>query len=77
MRFVRGMLVLATGSLVIVGACGPKLPDASQGSYPAGYGSPIPAGPPGGPGSSVGACAKDTDCKGDRVCDKGACVAPH
>ena len=33
----------------------------------------VPAGVAGAPG----ACAKDTDCKGDRVCEKGACVAPH
>ena len=23
------------------------------------------------------ACAKDTDCKGERVCERGACVDPH
>jgi hypothetical protein len=22
-------------------------------------------------------CAKDMDCKGDRVCEKGECVSPH
>jgi hypothetical protein len=26
---------------------------------------------------SPGACAKDTDCKGDRVCNQGQCVAPN
>ncbi len=23
------------------------------------------------------ACAKDTDCKGDRICEKGTCVSPE
>ena len=34
--------------------------------------------PPGGmsaPPADAG-CTKDTDCKGDRVCDRGACVSP-
>jgi hypothetical protein len=22
-------------------------------------------------------CVKDTDCKGDRICDKGQCTSPH
>ncbi len=26
---------------------------------------------------SAVACTKDTDCKGDRVCEDGACVSPH
>lgn len=24
----------------------------------------------------AGGCQKDTDCKGDRICEKGKCVAP-
>lgn len=27
--------------------------------------------------ANAGACEKDADCKGDRVCDAGRCVAPH
>jgi len=26
---------------------------------------------------SMSACMKDTDCKGDRICEKGTCVAPQ
>ena len=22
-------------------------------------------------------CTMDTDCKGDRICERGACVTPH
>ena len=28
------------------------------------------------PASGTGGCAKDTDCKGDRICVGGACVNP-
>jgi TolB protein len=34
------------------------------------------AAPPAGPGTTSGGCTKDTDCKGDRICEKGACVSP-
>ncbi len=27
------------------------------------------------PSANGGGCSKDTDCKGDRVCDRGSCVA--
>ena len=33
-----------------------------------------PAGPATGGAS---ACTKDTDCKGDRICTRGACVDPN
>ena len=29
-----------------------------------------------GTGAARGQCTKDTDCKGDRICVKGACIAP-
>jgi hypothetical protein len=29
------------------------------------------------PGAGGGGCAKDTDCKGERICEAGACVDPH
>lgn len=44
---------------------------------------PGPAVPPAPPGSQVGptptapGCGKDTDCKGDRICEKGECVDPR
>jgi hypothetical protein len=39
--------------------------------------APIPVGPtPPLPFSPSTGCAKDTDCKGDRVCDNGQCVSP-
>jgi hypothetical protein len=37
---------------------------------------PAPAAPPPEPAPApvAGGCQKDTDCKGDRVCDNGRCV---
>jgi hypothetical protein len=35
-----------------------------------------PAPPPAIPGRVSGGCEKDTDCKGDRVCESGRCVQP-
>lgn len=35
------------------------------------------AAPPPSAAANAAACAKDTDCKGDRVCDRGACVSPR
>jgi hypothetical protein len=35
-----------------------------------------PAAAPSSTPPSPGGCSKDTDCKGDRVCDRGNCVAP-
>ena len=29
------------------------------------------------PASAVGGCTKDTDCKGDRICESRTCVDPH
>jgi len=28
------------------------------------------------PSSALGQCTKDTDCKGDRICERGTCVNP-
>ena len=40
-------------------------------------GLPPPAAPPGAAApADVGGCTKDTDCKGDRVCNRGRCVDP-
>ena len=39
-----------------------------QGNPGTGQPSPLPS-------VAAAGCAKDTDCKGDRVCDRGACVA--
>jgi len=33
-------------------------------------------GPGAAPTGGTGGCAKDTDCKGDRICVGGACVNP-
>lgn len=38
--------------------------------------SPSSTGPASGPPEERPACAKDTDCKGDRICERGACVSP-
>ncbi|MBI4768555.1 MAG: DUF4156 domain-containing protein [Deltaproteobacteria bacterium] len=32
--------------------------------------------PPEMPASGPGGCTKDTDCKGDRICESGKCVNP-
>ena len=37
--------------------------------------SPRP-GPISQPGAGGGGCVKDTDCKGERVCDRGECSLP-
>ena len=40
---------------------------------------PLPAAPPAEPGKEPEAapgCAKDADCKGDRICEAGTCVDP-
>ena len=29
------------------------------------------------PSPKLAQCAKDTDCKGDRICEKGACTNPQ
>lgn len=47
----------------------PAAPPAAPAPYPA----LAPAAPPATPGG----CAKDVDCKGDRVCEQGVCVAPR
>jgi hypothetical protein len=39
--------------------------------------APPPAAAQPAPPPATGGCAKDNDCKGDRVCDKGQCVAPR
>ncbi|HEX8794403.1 MAG TPA: hypothetical protein VF765_25840 [Polyangiaceae bacterium] len=39
---------------------------------PPGAAAPAPAAPAGN-----AACAKDTDCKGDQVCDAGRCIEPR
>lgn len=48
----------------------PKLASAAATS-PGATGGTAPAAPP-----TSGGCTKDTDCKGDRICSKGACVNP-
>jgi hypothetical protein len=37
--------------------------------------SPVPPAPP-APAPRAGGCEKDTDCKGDRICESGKCVKP-
>lgn len=36
----------------------------------------VPAAAAGEAAPASGGCSKDTDCKGSRVCDRGACVEP-
>jgi hypothetical protein len=36
----------------------------------------LPAGAAAAPGEPATGCSKDTDCKGNRVCDRGTCVEP-
>jgi Tol biopolymer transport system component len=49
----------------------PPPPPSSSAAAPPAPTHPGPAAPPSG-----GGCTKDTDCKGDRVCDHGSCVSP-
>lgn len=37
---------------------------------------PPAAAPPPAPSEPVPGCSKDTDCKGNRICERGACVEP-
>jgi hypothetical protein len=63
-----GLAAAAVTSIAVLYACGGEpLPEAATPATT----EPAPA-PAGG-----SACAKDTDCKGDRICDKGQCTAPH
>ncbi|MGO8991975.1 MAG: TRL-like family protein [Polyangiaceae bacterium] len=43
---------------------------------PAPAATPAPGNAAAGPQPAAGACAKDVDCKGDRICTKGRCTAP-
>jgi Tol biopolymer transport system component len=45
----------------------PEHPAAAPAPRPAATHAPTPGAP---------GCAKDTDCKGDRVCEHGLCIAP-
>jgi hypothetical protein len=38
--------------------------------------APAPPTPPPTPPAPLAGCAKDTDCKGDRICRTGACTDP-
>ena len=38
--------------------------------------APAPAPAPEMPAPGPGGCLKDTDCKGDRICESGRCVKP-
>lgn len=65
-------LALAAGAvLVIIFACGGEQKKAAT---PASEEAAAPATD--GPAAAT-KCGKDTDCKGDRVCEKGECVSPH
>ena len=59
----------------------PAAPPRSGPSKPGASGTPTAAPPPPPPPPPTAApgkpgCAKDTDCKGNRVCERGQCVAP-
>ena len=59
---------IATSALLMMSlagaGCGPQPPEAPPPAVPT-----VSAAPAGD------SCSKDTDCKGDRVCDNSACVA--
>ena len=46
--------------------CSAGAPDAGRGQAP----------PAETPAAGQGGCVKDTDCKGDRICESGRCVKP-
>lgn len=63
--------ILCVGAGFTLVACGPEKQPAAwsphQGPPPSSPSSPTPSG----------GCSKDTDCKGDRVCEAGTCRAPQ
>jgi hypothetical protein len=72
--------LLSIGIGVPLMSCGGMAPP-QQSAQPAWNPSQGPPPSPGGgstsaPGPSSG-CSKDTDCKGDRVCESGVCRAPQ
>jgi hypothetical protein len=62
----------AAGPTVTATASNAPPPPPTGSVGPKGTGSAAPPPPPTG-GSQ---CMKDTDCKGDRICEKGQCVSP-
>ena len=66
------MAAASIGVLFVVLACGAEQPLATDPSAVPAAPAPAPAATP----ASTG-CAKDNDCKGERVCEKGECVAPR
>jgi Tol biopolymer transport system component len=48
----------------------------AEASAPAPAPTPASTAPAATPEAASGGCLKDTDCKGDRVCEKGVCVSP-
>jgi hypothetical protein len=61
----RGAIIAIT--FAVVCACGAEVEAQA----------PAESAPAAGAAAPGGACGKDTDCKGDRICDHGSCVAPH
>ncbi|MBI5479628.1 MAG: hypothetical protein HY906_12265 [Deltaproteobacteria bacterium] len=57
-------------------AAAPPAPAPAPPVEPAPAPEPPAAAPP-APASAPAGCAKDTDCKGDRVCENGRCVEPR
>jgi TolB protein len=68
LKSVAGPVPTASAS---ASATPPPPPPGS--ATPKASGSAAPPPPPPPTGSQ---CMKDTDCKGDRICEKGACVSP-
>ncbi len=58
------LAALAVGVLGVVVGCGGEMTESAS-------------APGAGPGSQEPACQKDADCKGSRVCERGACVSPR
>ena len=54
--------IVAPSCLVLVVACSPS--------------TPSPQADFAGTGAAMAQCMKDTDCKGDRICEQGVCAAP-
>lgn len=74
---VRVRLDKGTTQATVSGVAGRIIgPDIAPGAPPAAtQPPPVPIAPP-SPADAVG-CSNDMDCKGDRVCEDGQCVAPH
>jgi hypothetical protein len=69
---LASLLAGAIGALAILLACGGSAPPPPP-ATPAAAAPPAAAAEP----AKTAGCARDMDCKGERVCEAGECVNPQ